>query len=280
MAENVRTTPLRIRPSEYRSILVIGDLLMAVISIFAALYTWSQYNLYRYEVIYEEYIAQGVGPNNARRFAEGQTVFEVPLWFYLLPLIWLLLLVELYEPHIASSGKRTTRGIAIAAFIGLLAYSLVFIIQQESNLPRIGVGGFLLYASLLTLAWRMIFIRLYKTTGQRRRVALIGAGKAGQTLAELYHSQPTSSFNLVGYIDDDNQKVGKTICGLRVLGSCSHLLNLINVYHISDLVIAINGEIRGATFQAILDAQESGVEVTRMPILYEEMTGRVPVHHL
>ena len=59
-----------------------------------------------------------------------------------------------------------------------------------------------------------------------------------------------------------------------------HLLNLIDVYHISDIVIAINGEIQGTTFQTILDAQEKGVEVTRMPILYEEMTGRVPVHHL
>jgi exopolysaccharide biosynthesis polyprenyl glycosylphosphotransferase len=46
------------------------------------------------------------------------------------------------------------------------------------------------------------------------------------------------------------------------------------------VVVAINGEIRGETFQYILDAQERGVEVTRMPILYEEMTSRVPVEHL
>jgi exopolysaccharide biosynthesis polyprenyl glycosylphosphotransferase len=280
MAENIRTTPLRIRPSEYRSILAIGDLMMAVVSLLAALYTWGQYNLYVYEILIDQYIAQGFGPSRARELAEGQTIFQIPFWFYLLPIIWVLLLVELYEPHVASSGRRTTRGIAIAAFIGLLAYSLVFIIQQRSNLPRIGVGGFLLYASILTLVWRMIFIRLYKTTGQRRRVLLIGAGKAGQTLAELYHSQGTRSFNLVGYVDDDKQKVGKTICGLRVLGSSVHLLNLIDVYHISDVVIAINGEITGTTFQMILDAQEKGVEVTRMPILYEEMTGRVPIHHL
>jgi exopolysaccharide biosynthesis polyprenyl glycosylphosphotransferase len=126
----------------------------------------------------------------------------------------------------------------------------------------------------------MIFIRVYKSTGQRRRVLLIGAGKAGRTLAELYHSQTTRSFNLIGYVDDDESKVGKTICDLRVLGSSPHLLSLIDVHRISDLVIAINGEIKGATFQSILDAQEKGVEVTRMPILYEEMTGRVPVHHL
>jgi exopolysaccharide biosynthesis polyprenyl glycosylphosphotransferase len=280
MAENVRTTPLRIRPSEYRSLLVLGDLLMAVASVFAALYTWSQYNLYVYEILYQQYIDQDLGPRTARQLAEGQTVFEIPFWFYLLPIIWVLLLIELYDPHVASSGRRTTRGIAIAAFIGLLAYSVAFIIQQETNLPRIGVGAFLLFASILTLFWRMIFIRLYKTTGQRRRMLLIGAGKAGQTLAELHNSLDTQSFNLIGYVDDDTTKVGKRICGLRVLGSSAHLLTLIDIHHISDLVIAINGEIRGSTFQTILDAQEKGVEVTRMPILYEEMTGRVPVHHL
>jgi exopolysaccharide biosynthesis polyprenyl glycosylphosphotransferase len=157
---------------------------------------------------------------------------------------------------------------------------LVFILRQDNDLPRIGVGAFLLFASLLTLGWRMIFIRIYKSTGQRRRILLVGAGRAGQTLAELYESFGTRSFNIIGFVDDDKLKHRKKYHSLPVLGSSDHLLNLIDAYHISDLVIAINGEIRGETFQTILDAQESGVEVTRMPILYEEMTGRVPIHHL
>ena len=148
------------------------------------------------------------------------------------------------------------------------------------DLPRIGVGAFLLYASILTLTWRMLFIRIYRTTGQRRRILLIGAGKAGQTLAELYQTEGTRSFHIIGFIDDDLQKVGKKIQGLPVVGSSKQLLHMIDAYRISDLVVAINGEIQGATFQAILDAQEKGVDVTRMPILYEEMTSRVPVHHL
>ncbi|MGZ9235277.1 MAG: sugar transferase [Anaerolineales bacterium] len=279
MTENIRTTPLRLRPREYRSVLWMGDLLMAVASVFAALFTWRQYNFY---VRYTELIARGVQPGRA----EDQALLwfnnvEPQFWFYLLPIAWMLLLVELYEPHVASSGRKTTRGIALAAFIGLAAYSLVFVVQEkDTNLPRVGVGAFLLFASVLTLLWRVTFINLYKSTGQRRRILLIGAGKAGQTLAELYTSSGTRSFNLIGYVDDDSAKVGQTICGLRVLGSSLHLLNLIDVYHVSDIVIAINGEIQGTTFQTILDAQEKGVEVTRMPILYEEMTGRVPVHHL
>ncbi len=279
MADNIRTAPLRLRPSEHRMILFVGDLLMSITSVFAAMYTWRLYSNYTDRLVW---LAEGISENRITKLiaAKGPFYEQAPFWFYLLPIIWILLLVELYEPHVAGSGRKTTRGIAIAAFVGLLAYSLVFILRQDSNLPRIGVGAFLLYASLLTLGWRMFFIRIYKSTGQRRRILLIGAGKAGQTLAELYESLSTRSFTIIGFVDDDQQKHRKKYHGLTVLGSSDHLLTLIDTYHISDIVVAINGEIKGETFQTILDAQERGIEVTRMPILYEEMTGRVPVHHL
>jgi len=278
MADNIRTTPLRLRPSEHRAILVFGDLIMGGASVLASLYTWKEYNL---SILVSQFVSIGYSLRRAQQLAELRVNIEVPLWFYLLPIVWMLLLVELYEPHVASSGRKTTRGIAIAAFVGLAAYSIVFIIKQDPNsLPRIGVGAFLLYASVLTLIWRMIFIRMYKRTGQLRRILLIGAGKAGQALAELYNSVGTRSFNIIGYVDDDMEKMGKTFHGLRVLGTSQQLLELIDMHRISDIVVAINGEIKGSTFQTILDAQEKSVDVTRMPILYEELTSRVPIHHL
>ncbi|HXF86630.1 MAG TPA: sugar transferase [Anaerolineales bacterium] len=280
MADNIRTTPLRLRPSEHRTILFLGDLLMAALAVLAALYTWRQYSDYTKTLTW---LAAGLSQARIERLLAEQGPFyqHAPFWFYLLPIVWVVLLVESYEPHVAGSGRKTTRSIAIAAFVGLLAYSLIFIISQEpTSLPRVGVGAFLLFASLLTLGWRMIFIRIYKTSGQRRRMFLIGAGKAGQTLAELYQTLGTRSFTIVGFIDDDPDKAGKSYYGIPVLGCSDQLLDLIDRYRISDLVVSINGEIRGSTFQAILDAQERGVEVTRMPILYEEMTGRVPVQHL
>ncbi|MBV6451524.1 MAG: hypothetical protein MHPDNHAH_02268 [Anaerolineales bacterium] len=280
MSENIRTTPLRLRPSEHRAILFIGDLIMSVLSVFAAQAVWRSYN---YNVQLQALLAEKPPIPEPRILAilETRVDIEVPIWFYLLPILWMLLLVELYEPYVASSGRRTTRGIAIAAFIGLALYSFVFVFTQDpTNLPRVGVGAFLLFASLLTLGWRMIFIRIYKRTGQLRRLLIIGAGKAGQTLARLYESLGTRSFNIIGFVDDDKQKFRKTYHGLKVLGPSERLLALIDEHRISDLVVAINGEIEGATFQTILDAQEKGVEVTRMPILYEEMTGRLPIHHL
>jgi lipopolysaccharide/colanic/teichoic acid biosynthesis glycosyltransferase len=41
--------------------------------------------------------------------------------------------------------------------------------------------------------------------------------------------------------------------------------------------VAISGEMKGTTFQTLLDAQESGIQITRMPVIYEELTSRVPI---
>lgn len=261
---------LRLRPSEQRSILMVGDLIASLTAMGAAIYFWYQYSLYRL-------IESGLSPARAERLI----TIQVPLWFYLLPLVWLLLMVESYDPHSAGSWRKTLRGIAVAPIVGLLAYSLLFTINLDPNsLPRIAVGAFLVIASILTLGWRAIYIRLYTSSGLMRRVLIVGAGKAGCSLADIYRKLNPPPFLLLGFIDDDLIKKGKSFYGFAVLGTSEHLLDIVEDYRVSDIVVAINGEIKGETFQTILDTQERGVEVSRMPILYEELTQRVPIEHL
>lgn len=261
---------LRLRPSEQRSILMVGDFIASVSAMGAALYFWYQYSLYRL-------IESGMAPGRAERLL----TIEVPFWFYLLPLVWLLLMVESYDPHSAANWKKTLRGIAVAPIVGLLAYSLLFTINLDPNsLPRIAVGAFLVIASFLTLGWRAIYIRLYTSSGLMRRVLIVGAGKAGYSLADIYRKLSPPPFLLLGFIDDDLRKKAKSYHGFAVLGTSERLLDMVEDYRVSDIVVAINGEIKGETFQTILDTQERGVEVSRMPIMYEELTQRVPIEHL
>jgi len=269
MAETPRPA-LRLRPSEHRLLLVIGDLIASVGADLLALNVWQQYSIFRL-------ISLGVRPGRA----ESLVRIEVPVWFYLLPLGWLLLMSEMYDPHAAVSVRRTLRGTAIAAIVGFLAYSLAFILNREpSGLPRIVVGAFIGLTSILTLLWRLVYIRLYTSSGLSRRVLIVGAGKAGMTLARVYAAANPKPFSLIGYIDDDRRKVHKLFEGFAVVGTSRELLAIVDQYRVSDIVVAITGEVQGGTFQMLLDAQERGVEVTRMPTVYEEITQRVPIHHL
>ena len=277
MADIYRPT-LRLRPSEQRFILLVGDLIASAGAMFIALYVWYQFSLAR-EI--ERLIERGFAVDRAERVAAAVIDLKTPFWFYLLPLVWLLLMVDSYEIHTASNWRKTLRAIAVAPLVGLLGYSLLFTINQDpTSLPRIGIGAFLVVASLLTLIWRGIYIRLYTSSGLMRRVIIVGAGKAGHSLADIYRKLNPPPFLLIGFVDDDPRKQGKPHHGFAVLGTSKKLLDIVEDYHVSDVVVAINGEIKGETFQVILDAQEKGIEVIRMPILYEEMTQRVPVEHL
>jgi len=269
---------LRLRPSEQRFILLLGDLVASVGAMLLALYVWYELSLAR-EI--QRLVERGFSTERAERIASSVIDLKIPFWFYLLPLVWLILMVDSYELHTAANWRKTLRGIAVAPIVGILGYSLIFTVNQDPNsLPRIGIGAFLIIASILTLGWRAIYIRLYTSSGLMRRVVVVGAGKAGHSLADIYRKISPPPFLLIGFVDDDLKKQGKSHHGFAVLGTSKKLLDIIEDYHISDVVVAINGEIMGETFQTILDAQEQGVEIVRMPIMYEELTQRVPVEHL
>ena len=272
MAErSPRSVGLRLRPSEHRTLLFVGDLVASSLAAAGAYYSWLGYAWYKL-------IASGVPPVRAIKYFPSA---EVPFWFYILPILWIIFLVEIYDPHIAAHRGRTLRGIAVAASLGLVLYSLVFLTYRDpASLPRIIVGAFLLLASFLTLGWRMLYIRLYTSSGLQRRILVIGAGKAGRTLAHLYRKMSPPPFQFIGFLDDDRDKTGKTCEGYPIFGNSEQLLQVIEDLQISDVIIGIMGIMRGVTFQRILDAQERGLEIIPMPTLYEEMTGRVPIHHL
>ncbi|MBA4380023.1 MAG: sugar transferase [Anaerolinea sp.] len=250
----------RVRPSEQRTILLLGDLVVAAIALFVALYIWGRRDIWFDFTL--DFLQERVEP-----------------WFYLLPLGWLVMLVDLYDIHRANNWRTTVRGIAIAALIGLAIYAIVYVLV-EGSLNRIGIGVFLAAASGLTFLWRLVYIRIFTAPAFMRRVLVIGAGKAGQRLAEVYKNLWPPPFFMVGFIDDDPQKIGRQVEEYPILGLSNRLLEFAEKERVSDIVVAITGEMQGDTFQAILDAQESGIEITPMATLYEEMLGRVPVHHL
>lgn len=259
-----RSNPLQLRLAERRLLLVIGDLIVAVIAMVAALVFWG----------------------STLRFIDFNLAFlqeRVPGWFYFLPVIWVVLLIEIYDIHNAGNWKRTLRGVLFAGVIGLGLYLVVYIIYvgpPRSALPRLGVASFLVLVVSLTLAWRALYIRIFTAPEFMRNILLVGGGKTGQIMLQIINNLNPKPFRMVGVIDDDPQKIGAEVEGYPVLGSSERLQDLISTYAISDLIVAISGEMNGRMFQALLDAQEFGVEITRMPVAYEELLGRVPIQWL
>jgi exopolysaccharide biosynthesis polyprenyl glycosylphosphotransferase len=204
----------------------------------------------------------------------------VQSWFYLLPLIWIGLMVEMYDIHRAARWRTTIRGVAIAALVGLGIYLLAYFSSPPRSLPRSAVGYFLLLVSMLTLAWRAAYIRIFTRDPFLRRALVVGGGRAGSTLLAKLNELPSAPFVVAGVIDDDPGKEGGEVEGSPVLGGAGALASMIAAHGITDVIVSISGPMEGRMFQSLLDAQEKGVEISRMQRVYEDLFGRVPIFHL
>ncbi len=261
MAKQHKTSTLwRLGLRERRTLLFLGDLFIGAISLATALVIWG---------LSEEWLGLSLAFIQER--VEG--------WFYFLPLVWLLLLVDLYDVHRAAHRRQVITGILAATAIGFVLYLFVYF-ASDNPLPRRGVAAFLGVASLLTWAWRMIYIRIFTAPNFMRRVLLVGAGRAGRVILEIVNGMQPKPFELVGLIDDDPKLIRTEVEGYQVIDNSENILELVESEAITDIIVAISGTMMGSTFQTILDAQERGIEITRMPVAYEELVGRVPINIL
>ncbi|MBN1536552.1 MAG: sugar transferase [Anaerolineales bacterium] len=260
----VKTRFLRFNLQERRTILIIGDFLVALISLIISLVIWASS---------EKFIG----------FSLEFIQRRVPAWFLFFPLVWLILLIELYDIRQATDWKAIVRGIAMAAITGFGIYLLLFfyyVDPPKSLLPRRGVASFLIVVSLLTLIWRLIYLRIFSNPKFMRRYLLVGGGKSGHLLLSSIGRLSPLPFNIIGVIDDDPEKANTEIEGYRVIGNSDSLMEIIEEQEITDVIVAITGEMMGKMFQALLVAHEAGVEVIRMPRVYEELLMRVPIRVL
>jgi exopolysaccharide biosynthesis polyprenyl glycosylphosphotransferase len=254
------TKPLgvRLRPVERRLIMIAGDLLGGYLALLTALYFWAQRDQWLH-------------------FSWDFLRERPPLWYWFLPVLWILLINELYDIRRASNWREILRGILIGAAAGAGFYMVVFFLSDPDSLPRQGVASFILFTVVLTFLWRLVYIKIFTHPQFMRRVLVVGAGKAGGTLCSVVNGIKPPPFFVVGLIDDNPAKHGTLIECFSVLGGSEQLEQLTGENGITDIVVAISGEMRPEMFKALVNAQEKGISIRSMQAVYEELLGRVPI---
>ena len=109
------------------------------------------------------------------------------------------------------------------------------------------------------------------------RVLIVGAGDAGaQTLREI-RSNPRLGLRLVGFVDDDRRKHGRTIQGVKVLGSIDALGQLAGQLEVDQVLVAIPSA-TGAELRRIVERCEAThVRFKVLPAVGDLIAGKVSV---
>jgi len=184
-----------------------------------------------------------------------------------------------------SSLSDVIRILQSTAAAVLLAVPLLYVLQVFNVVPRRVLPLYCLILTGLLCAARL-GLRYYSDrrrvgTGNTdiiQRVFVVGAGQAGAGLVR--DLKRTQSYVPVGFIDDDPAKLGVELHGVRVLGSMSELTNLVAVYRIDLLLIAIPSAGSVDMRRIVSYCELSGRPFHTLPSLLALTSGRVAVSAL
>ncbi|MBL8162228.1 MAG: sugar transferase, partial [Anaerolineae bacterium] len=112
-----------------------------------------------------------------------------------------------------------------------------------------------------------------------RRVLVVGTDWAAVTIIGAIGRYAHPVYDIRGVIAEPDDVLAE-LCDVPVVGTGADIGQLVEQQHISELIVSSTRELSGETFQGVMDAYEKGAAIVPMPLLYERITGQVPVEHV
>ena len=109
----------------------------------------------------------------------------------------------------------------------------------------------------------------------RKNVLIIGAGDIGEMLLRELERNAKHEYNIVGFVDDNPQKLGKVIHGVKVWGSREDIPQLASLLKVDEVFLAIS-KISSEEIRSILKyCEEANVRYRIVPAVIDLLSGNV-----
>ncbi len=175
--------------------------------------------------------------------------------------------------------KKILVGVSLGTvvFYGIVAFALgvqsyprsVFIIDS------IVLIGFLVGMRLVVRLFRE-----RKVLSQMKRVLIIGAGDVGAKIVREMQTQPSCSYAPLGFVDDDPNKWGKRIHGIKVLGSRQELDRILQTFEPEEVLVALPTATPAVVREITTTLEPFKLPIKTLPNLEDILDGKISINHI
>lgn len=199
-------------------------------------------------------------------------------WFGLFITVWFVLADahDFYDLQVAANLAVSVQRLGLMQLQMMFLYLCIYFLSEPESLPRL----FIIYYGLLSFGliavWRFLTPALIGWKTFQRRVLVVGTDWSAGEIVHTIKKDRSRAYAVIGVIGEKSE-LGDRINGSEVIGSGEDISRLTAAHNISEIILSSTSDLSGKTFQGVMNAYERGVVITPMPILYERMTGRVPL---
>jgi FlaA1/EpsC-like NDP-sugar epimerase len=125
-----------------------------------------------------------------------------------------------------------------------------------------------------------VFFPFLKNQQKKKNLLIIGAGDAGEIVAREILRVSSLKYNIIGFIDDQENKIGQSIHQIPVLGTVAQIIDLAPKYNIEEAVIALPSAPGQVVRKIMSICKEASLSFKITPKLYDIIDGKISVNQL
>jgi FlaA1/EpsC-like NDP-sugar epimerase len=165
----------------------------------------------------------------------------------------------------------------------LVCLAVIFLLTRLNTIPRTVFPAYWLLL-IVALGTPRFFYRWLKDRkfyfGNRQRVLIAGAGRAGEMLVRDLLRDPERKLEPIGFVDDKRRKRGAEIHGIRVLGRCEQIPELVDTLEIDIVLIAIPSAGSRQLRRIVEYCEAANAPFRAVPCTQDLVAGRVSIQTL
>ena len=172
------------------------------------------------------------------------------------------------------AGERDYIRVSVATFVVSVVFSVAFAlsgaIDMEIGFHLLGVLIGTIGVVLSRIVYRMIKRRKKEDVAKSsKKLLIVGAGRAGSAMITEILSHPACGLDIVGLVDDDKNKKGRSIEGVQILGAPDDIATLCVKHGVELIYIAIPSASNAQRARILAECEKTNCTVKILPYLYE-----------
>jgi sugar transferase (PEP-CTERM system associated) len=120
----------------------------------------------------------------------------------------------------------------------------------------------------------------WRAPGLKKRLLILGTGQLAVDLSQVIRSKPWLMFDVVGFLDEVDERVGEKLVESRIIGTYDQLGQMVLQYHVDTIVVCLAEHRMFLPVQALLDFKTMGVNILDGHHLFETASGRLLIDSL
>ena len=217
---------------------------------------------------------------------------DIPTWGQHLPLLVIILFVcgavfnttGLYRVRRLSSLPGEIFDLIKAMTISVILFVFIAYFFKEYRYSRLTILYFwflgVVFIGLSRVYARYILRTLRKRGFNLRYALIVGEAELGQKLVQSFHDHPDLGLKAVGFLSESTDQVGRSLQGVRVVGTYGDLNGLLKQGGIDQVFIALPFHLHEKTKEILASLRNELVNIKVVSDLYDFVTLRGGVEEL